>query len=73
MAIKGSEAPDGSIVPHLVVPDASQAAKFYETAFEAVALYRSPPPTGAGEHIHLRIFNLSPEEVQTRMRKVYSE
>jgi PhnB protein len=57
MAVKGSEPPEGTIVPHFVVPDAGQAAKFYETAFGAVVLYRSPSPTGAGEHIHLRIFN----------------
>lgn len=57
MAVKGSEPPEGTIVPHLVVPDADQAAKFYETAFAARVLYRSLSPSGAGEHIHLKIFN----------------
>jgi hypothetical protein len=41
MAVRGSEPPEGAIIPHLVVPDAGQAGKFYEAAFGAVMLFRS--------------------------------
>ena len=55
MAVEGSVPPPGLIVPHLVVRDAALAVDFYTRAFGASVLYRSPSPSGAGEHIHLRI------------------
>jgi PhnB protein len=45
------------IVPHLVVRDAAEAVEFYVRAFSATVLYRSPSPTGAGEHIHIKVWN----------------
>ncbi len=57
MAIKGSVPADGAIVPHLVVSDAAAAAEFYERAFGAEVLYRSPSPNGNGEHIHLKVWS----------------
>jgi uncharacterized glyoxalase superfamily protein PhnB len=54
------------IVPHLVVADATAAVDFYIDAFSAQVLYRSPSPSGEGEHVHLKIWNslvqLSTEE-----------
>ena len=55
MAVKGSVPAAGVIVPHLVVRDTSEAVAFYERAFGATVLYRSPSPTGNGEHLHLKI------------------
>jgi PhnB protein len=66
MAVKGSVPAEGVIVPHLVVPDAATAVDFYGRAFGAEILYRSPSPSGEGEHIHLRVWaslvQLSTEE-----------
>jgi PhnB protein len=55
MAIQGASGRKGILTPHLVVRDAAQAAEFYQRAFGAVELYRSPLPGGMGLHIHLRI------------------
>ena len=55
MVVRGSEAPVGRIVPHLVVHDAEGASAFYRQAFGAIEIYRSPQPVGTGLHIHLRI------------------
>ena len=57
MAVEGSVPAPGVIVPHLVVADAAIAAAFYQRAFDAQILYRSPSPHGAGEHIHLKILS----------------
>jgi uncharacterized glyoxalase superfamily protein PhnB len=57
MAVEGSVPTPGVIVPHLVVRDAAEAVDFYTRAFGASVLYRSPSPSGAGEHIHLRIWS----------------
>jgi len=57
MAVKGSVPPPGVIVPHLVVRDAAEAVEFYTRAFSARVLYRSPSPSGTGEHIHIKIWN----------------
>jgi uncharacterized glyoxalase superfamily protein PhnB len=57
MAVKGSVPLPGVIVPHLVVRDAAEAVGFYRRAFAATVLYRSPSPSGAGEHIHLKIWS----------------
>ena len=57
MAVEGSVPADGVIVPHLVVSDAVAAVEFYANAFGAQVLYRSPSPTGEGEHIHLKIWS----------------
>ena len=57
MAVKGSVPATGVIVPHLVVRDTSEAVAFYERAFGAIVLYRSPSPTGNGEHLHLKIWD----------------
>jgi PhnB protein len=74
MAIRGSEPAPGLIVPHLVVIDVDDAVQFYQRAFDAKELYRSPSPTGVGWHVHLRIWNsmvwLSTEEPNVRAKKV---
>jgi PhnB protein len=57
MAVEGSVPPPGMIVPHLVVRDAAEAVHFYTRAFGASVLYRSPSPSGIGEHIHLKIWS----------------
>jgi uncharacterized glyoxalase superfamily protein PhnB len=70
MAVKGSEPALGVIVPHLIVSDAREAVDFYRRAFSATVLYRSPSPSGEGEHVHLKIWSslvqLSTEEPSYR-------
>lgn len=74
MAVKGSVPSPGVIVPHLVVRDAAEAVVFYTRAFSAEVLYRSPSPSGVGEHIHLKIWNslvqVSTEEPAQRGERV---
>ena len=74
MAVRGSVPQNGVIVPHLVVRDAAEALAFYEEAFGATLLYRSPSPTGAGEHIHIRVWSsllqLSTEEPRQRGERI---
>jgi PhnB protein len=74
MAVRGSVPKPGVIVPHLVVRDAAEAVSFYAQAFGAEVLYRSPSPTGAGEHIHLKIWDslvqVSTEEPSQRREKM---
>jgi uncharacterized glyoxalase superfamily protein PhnB len=74
MAVKGSVPKPGVIVPHLVVRDAAEAVFFYMQAFAAEVLYRSPSPSGAGEHIHLKIWDslvqVSTEEPAQRREKI---
>ena len=74
MAVKGSVPKPGVVVPHLVVRDAAQAVEFYTQAFAAVVLYRSPSPSGVGEHIHLKIWDsliqVATEEPAQRGEKV---
>jgi len=74
MAIENSEPRFGIIVPHLVVADVDEAVQFYVAAFDAVELYRSPSPSGAGQHVHLRVWDalvfLSSEEPSERMNRV---
>jgi uncharacterized glyoxalase superfamily protein PhnB len=74
MAVKGSVPTAGVIVPHLVVRDAAEALEFYTRAFDAVVLFRSPSPSGAGEHIHIKVWDslvqLSTEEPAQRNRRV---
>jgi uncharacterized glyoxalase superfamily protein PhnB len=74
MAIEGSVPQDGVIVPHLVVSDAGSAAEFYERAFGAKVLYRSPSPSGHGEHIHMRVWSsliqVSTEEPEYRRSRL---
>jgi PhnB protein len=74
MAIRGSVPTPGIIVPHLVVRDAAEAVSFYTKAFAAEVLYRSPSPSGGGEHIHLKIWDslvqLSTEEPAQRREKM---
>jgi uncharacterized glyoxalase superfamily protein PhnB len=57
MAVEGSVPLPGVIVPHLVVRDAAEAVDFYIRAFDASVLYRSPSPSGVGEHIHLKVWS----------------
>lgn len=57
MAVKGSVPRLGMIVPHLVVRDTAEALAFYERAFEATVLYRSPSLSGNGEHLHLKLWD----------------
>jgi len=57
MAVEGSVPQPGVIVPHLVVRDAAEAVEFYLRAFAATVLYRSPSPSGVGEHIHLKLWS----------------
>jgi PhnB protein len=74
MAVKGSVPAQGIIVPHLVVRDARKAVSFYVEAFAAKVLYRSPSPSGVGEHIHLKIWDslvlVSTEEPAQRGEKM---
>ena len=74
MAIKGSEPLDGVIVPCLVVADVDQALRFYQEAFGAVELYRSPCAGGVGLHVNIRIWKtlvcLTQEEPNVRKDRV---
>jgi len=74
MAVEGSVPTPGVIVPHLVVRDAAEAVGFYARAFGAKVLYSSPSPSGAGEHIHVKIWDslvqVSTEEPIQRQEKV---
>jgi PhnB protein len=74
MAIEGSVPEIGAIVPHLVVSDAAAAAEFYEQAFGGEVLYRSPSPSGEGEHIHMRVWSaliqISTEEPEYRRNRL---
>ncbi len=74
MAVEGSVPASGVIVPHLVVRDTAEALAFYEQAFGAVVLYRSPSPSGVGEHIHIKVWaslvQLSTEEPKQRDERV---
>lgn len=73
MAVEGSVPANGVIVPHLVVRDAAEALAFYEVAFGAKVLFRSPSPSGVGEHIHIRVWEslvqLSTEELAQRSQR----
>ena len=66
MAVEGSVPTPGIIIPHLIVRDAAEAVEFYVGAFGGEVVYRSPSPSGVGEHIHLRVWSsllqLSTEE-----------
>ncbi len=70
MAVEGSEPSHGVIVPCLVVADVDEAVHFYEKAFGAIELYRSPCAGGVGLHVNLRIWSslvcLSQEVAQVR-------
>lgn len=74
MAVEGSVPLPGVIVPHLVVRDAAEAVNFYTRAFGASVLYRSPSPTGSGEHIHLKLWSslvqVSTEEPAQREARI---
>lgn len=74
MAVEGSVPQLGVIVPHLVVRDTVEALAFYQRAFGAAVLYRSPSPSGDGEHLHLKIWDslvqISSEEPSHRQRRV---
>ena len=74
MAVRGSVPMVGQIVPHLVVRDTEEALSFYRRAFDAELLYRSPSPSGVGEHLHLKIWEsllqISTEEPEQRQRRV---
>ena len=74
MAVEGSVPAQGVIVPHLVVSDAATAVEFYQRAFDAEILYRSPSPSGQGEHIHLKLWSslvqISTEEPAQRRSKM---
>jgi PhnB protein len=74
VAVEGSVPLPGVIVPHLVVRNAAEAVDFYIRAFGASILYRSPSPSGIGEHIHLRLFSslvqLSTEEPAQREARI---
>ena len=74
MAIEGSEPAAGAIVPCLIVPDVDEAVRFYQEAFGAAELYRSPCIGDIGLHVHLRIWDsllhLAQEEPQVRSDRV---
>jgi uncharacterized glyoxalase superfamily protein PhnB len=55
MSIQGARPNDRRISPHLIVRDGEGAIDFYQRAFGATVLYRSPMPAGAGIHAQLRI------------------
>jgi PhnB protein len=73
MAVRHSEPALGVIVPHLVVADVDEAIAFYGAAFGAEELYRSSSPSGAGQHVHLRVHRsllfLSTEEPAQRVMR----
>ncbi len=56
MAIRGGRPDTRQISPHLMVRDGEGAVAFYERAFGAQELYRSPMPDGQGIHAQLRIY-----------------
>ena len=74
MAVQGSEPRFGVVIPHLVVADVDEAVRFYRSAFDAEELYRSPSPSGAGQHAHVRVCQslvfLSTEEPAARAQRV---
>ena len=74
MAIAGSEPAPGAIVPCLVVADMDEAVDFYQRAFGAMELYRSPCAGGVGLHVNLRIWEslvcLSQEVPSVRRERV---
>lgn len=74
MAVRGSVPKAGIVVPHLVVRDTSEALSFYERAFGATVLYRSPSPSGDGEHLHLKLWDslvqLSSEEPAQQQHRI---
>ncbi len=74
MAIRGSVPTPGVIVPHLVVRDAAEALDFYQRAFSAAVLFRSPSPSRNGEHIHIKLWDslvqLSTEEPAQRGARI---
>ena len=74
MAVDKSEPQPGVVVPHLIVTDVDEAMRFYESAFGAVELYRSPSPSGGGQHVHVRVYRtlvfLSTEEPAERAERV---
>jgi uncharacterized glyoxalase superfamily protein PhnB len=74
MAVEGSVPDFGQIVPHLVVANAQEALSFYQRAFGASLLYRSPSPSGTGEHLHLKVWGsliqVSTEEPAQRRQRV---
>jgi len=65
---------DGVIVPCLVVADVDQALRFYQEAFGAVELYRSPCAGGVGLHVNIRVWKtlvcLTQEEPNVRRDQV---
>lgn len=74
MAIEGSEPAGGVIVPCLVVADVDEAVRFYEQAFGATELYRSPCAGGVGLHVNMRVWNsiicINREEPRVRAERV---
>ena len=74
MALQASEPQPGIVVPHLVVADVDEAVRFYTAAFDAAELYRSPSVSGAGQHVHLRVYEslvfLSTEEPAARGTRI---
>ena len=74
MAVEGSTPQLGVIVPHLVVRNTAEALSFHERAFGATILYRSPSPSGDGEHLHLRFWDslvqVSSEEPAQQQRRL---
>jgi len=68
--------PIGAIVPHLVVRSSAEAVDIYVRDFSAKVLYRSSSPSGAGEHLHLKMWSslvqLSSEEPNQKRRNANS-
>jgi PhnB protein len=55
MAIQGSRPDNRQIVPYLFVRNGDEAIEFYQRAFGAEVLYRSPMPGGNGVFAQLRV------------------
>ena len=74
MAVQGSEPSRGVIVPCLVVLDVDEAVRFYQSAFGAVELYRSPCAGRVGMHVDLRIWDslvcVTQEEPRVRANRL---
>jgi PhnB protein len=55
MAIQGARPNNRQIVPYLFVRNGDEAIDFYQRAFGATVLYRSPMPGGNGVFAQLRV------------------
>ena len=57
MSNKVKSVPEGyhSVIPYLIIQDATQALEFYKKAFEAIEVMRMPTPDGKIGHAEIKI------------------